>query len=272
MKKQRKILKKNVFALVYAAVIVVCILLDQLTKLWIFDGLLDGKEGNGVDVLGKFLRFVAVYNEGAAFGIAQDDGANIVFFVITLLGVPLFLWLLWRSRTRSVWGQVGYAFIVGGTLGNAIDRAFIANTSGAFFSGKVRDFISFSIFPPIFNVADSFLVIGVVFAVVAILFLDYDGLLATAKQSKTAQVSSEDSAPQSSSTAENHSDFSQESDGILANSENGKMQNESSAENFDGANDTNGASKTSGSVGAKNTNCKNTDKNAQKDGDGNEKN
>lgn len=228
MKKQRRILKKYVFALVYAAVIVVCILLDQLTKLWIFDGLLEGKEGNGVDVLGKFLRFVAVYNEGAAFGIAQDDGANIVFFVITLLGVPLFLWLLWRSRTRSVWGQVGFAFIVGGTLGNAIDRAFVANTSGAFFSGKVRDFISFSIFPPIFNVADSFLVIGVVIAVIAIVFLDHDGLLATAKQSKMEQASAKDAAQQDNM--------------LLADSD----ENIADSEEID--------------------------ENAQKDGDGNEKN
>lgn len=186
--KQRKNLKKSIFVIVYVAVIAVCILLDQLTKLWIFDGLLEGKAGNSVDVLGKFLRFTAVYNEGAAFGIGQDDGANIVFFVITVLGVPLFLWLLWRSRTRSVWGQIGFAFIVGGTIGNAIDRAFVANTSGQFFAGKVRDFISFSIFPPIFNVADSFLVIGVILAILAIVFFDYDGLVATARKEKAQKT------------------------------------------------------------------------------------
>ncbi len=263
MKKQRRILKKYVFALIYAAVIVVCILLDQLTKLWIFDGLLLSEEGNGVDVLGKFLRFVAVYNEGAAFGIAKDDGANIVFFAITLLGVPLFLWLLWRSRTRSVWGQIGFSFIVGGTLGNAIDRAFVANTSGEFFAGKVRDFISFSIFPPIFNVADSFLVVGVAFAILAILFFDHDGLLAMAKQSQKQQTESDDSALQNNSTSEMQGDLTQESSGDLSNSENGKEQNATVSQNFGGE---------SGFGGEESANLRNVDENAQKNGDGNERN
>lgn len=186
--KQQKILKKSVFVIVYVAVVLACILLDQLTKLWIFDGLLQGTKGNSVDVLGKFLRFEAVYNEGAAFGIGQSEGANIVFFVVTVLGLPLFSWLLWRSRTRSAWGQVGFAFIIGGTIGNAIDRAFVVNETHQFFAGKVRDFISFSIFPPVFNVADSFLVVGVVLAILAIVFFDFDSLWAVSKQEKAEKA------------------------------------------------------------------------------------
>ncbi len=186
--KQQKILKKSVFVIVYVAVVMACILLDQLTKLWIFDGLLQGTKGNSVDVLGKFLRFYAVYNEGAAFGIGQSEGANVVFFLVTVLGLPLFGWLLWRSRTRSVWGQVGFAFIIGGTIGNAIDRAYVANETHQFFAGKVRDFISFSIFPPVFNVADSFLVVGVALAILAIVFFDFDSLLAVSKQEKAEKA------------------------------------------------------------------------------------
>lgn len=222
--KQRGILKKYVFISVYAAVILACVILDQLTKLWIFDGLLQGKEGCGVDVLGKFLRFVAVYNEGAAFGIAADDGANIVFFVITLLGVPLFSWLLWRSRTRSVWGQIGFAFIVGGALGNAIDRAFVDNANGAFFGGKVRDFISFSFFPPVFNVADSFLVIGVVLAVLAVVFFDYDGLLSSFCQKENRQPSPDSDSCARDNAAEDSENLDRSCGNACRNGDN--LQNE----------------------------------------------
>lgn len=168
-------------------------MLDQLTKFWIFEGLL--ADGKTVKVLGNFMVFRPVLNEGAAFGLGQQDGANIIFFVITIVGTPLFALLLWRSRKRSVCGQVGFAFIVGGTIGNAIDRAYFGATS-QFFSGKVRDFISFSFFPPVFNVADSFLTIGVVLAIVAIVFVDSDSLLAAIKKGRESKT-----APQNETAA-----------------------------------------------------------------------
>lgn len=183
--KTHKTLSRWLFAVIYVSVIAVAVLLDQLTKIFIFDKLLEARPGNGIDVLGKFLRFYATYNAGASFGIGKSDAANIVFFIVTLLGIPGFCYLLWRSRTRSVLGQVGFAFIVGGTIGNAIDRAFINTSEGKFFSGQVRDFISFSIFPPIFNIADSFLVIGVFLAVLALVFFDPDALVPSFKSERS---------------------------------------------------------------------------------------
>lgn len=174
--KQKKILKLPVYIAVYVAVIAVCILADQLTKLWIFDGLLGATEGKSVKVMGDFLRFTATYNEGAIFGMFKGRASDIMFFIITVAATPLYAYFLVRARSRSVCGQVGFAFIVGGAIGNAIDRAFVS-TDGTFFSGKVRDFISFSIFPPIFNVADSFLTVGVVLAVLAIVVFDPDSLV-----------------------------------------------------------------------------------------------
>ena len=56
--------------------------------------------------------------------------------------------------------NVTLGFILGGALGNLADR---------FFAGEVTDFISFTIFPPVFNVADSFIVIG--FSLIIILIL-----------------------------------------------------------------------------------------------------
>lgn len=175
-----------IYIAVYAAVIVVCIVLDQLTKIWIFDGLLQSTEGNSVQVLGNFMRFTATYNEGAIFGLMKGRAADIAFFVITVAATPLYVYFLIRSRTRSVWGQIGFAFIVGGALGNAIDRGFV-HTQDTFFSGQVRDFISFSIFPPIFNVADSFLTIGVVMAVLAIVVFDPDSLVKVIAEEEAAK-------------------------------------------------------------------------------------
>ncbi len=175
-----------IYIAVYAAVIVVCIVLDQLTKIWIFDGLLQSTEGNSVQVLGNFMRFTATYNEGAIFGLMKGRAADIAFFVITVAATPLYVYFLIRSRTRSVWGQIGFAFIVGGALGNAIDRGFV-HTQDTFFSGQVRDFISFSIFPPIFNVADSFLTIGVVMAVLAIVVFDPDSLVKVIAEEESAK-------------------------------------------------------------------------------------
>ncbi len=187
-------LPKWAFATVYTCVVAICIILDQLTKSFIFDQLLGKTQGNSVPVLGSFLRFYSVYNEGASFGMAQSDANDIIFFVITVVGVPLFVWLLCRSRTRSVCSQLGFAFVIGGTVGNAIDRGFVATTAGKFFSGKVRDFISFSIFPPIFNVADSFLVIGVALAILGILFFDFDGLVPEIKKERTMRNAEKDNA------------------------------------------------------------------------------
>ena len=153
--KQQKTLKLPIFCLIYFAVVVGCVVLDQVTKILVYDNLLGGVTGNSVPVIGKFLQFTSVLNRGAAFGMGNSQASDIVFFVVTVVGIPMFVYLLLRSRTRSVLSQIAFAFIIGGTIGNAIDRGFYA-TQGTFFSGGVRDFISFSIFPPVFNVADLF--------------------------------------------------------------------------------------------------------------------
>ena len=134
-----------IFCLIYLGVVIFCIVADQLTKIWIYDGLLNGGKGPSVQIIGKFLQFSPVLNRGAAFGMGNSQASDIVFFVVTVVGIPVFCYLLLRSRTRSLLSQISFAMIIGGTIGNAIDRATYA-TEGTFFSGGVRDFISFSIF------------------------------------------------------------------------------------------------------------------------------
>ncbi|MBO5773078.1 MAG: signal peptidase II [Clostridia bacterium] len=159
--------KKLKFILIYSAVIVTGILLDQFTKILMEDILANGTK---INVLGSWLTFHWTINYGASFGMMY--GQNWLFFAITVAGLPFFGYMLWRARTRSLFSKLGFAFAISGTIGNAIDRAFLGT---GFFNGGVRDFISVQGFA-IFNVADSFLVVGVIMAVLGLVFFDYDAV------------------------------------------------------------------------------------------------
>lgn len=175
-KKQLKPLSIPVFIAVYVAVIAVCIAIDQLTKHFI-KGAVEAHDGK-IRILGDWLTLVWTTNTGATGSLFSNlSWRNWLFFFMTILGLPVFGYLLWRSRTRSVWGQVAFAFIIGGTIGNAIDRLVFAENG--FFTGSVRDFIRVEGFFGIFNGADSFLVVGVILALLAIIFFDKDSLLKT---------------------------------------------------------------------------------------------
>jgi len=173
---KKKQLSTRLFLIIYSAVIALTVLCDQLSKSWM-EKLLGG--GNRIEILGDWLTLEWTLNRGSAFGGFQN--AWLLFFICTLVGLPAFFLLLWRSRVRSVWGRIGFSFIIGGTIGNAVDR-FFYETQG-FFRGAVRDFISVRGFA-IFNVADSFLVVGVILACIALLFGDEDGVFRKQKSVK----------------------------------------------------------------------------------------
>ena len=201
--KQRKILPVWLYFLIYGAVIVLCVGLDQLTKWWVFnlthaeplsargsDNWWTASGDQNVKILGSWLQFRWITNDGATGGLFSGmKGSNWLFFFMTLVGLPAFGWLLWRSRTRSVWGQIAFSFVIGGTLGNAIDRLFLAQNG--FFTGEVRDFVQVEHFFGIFNVADSFLVVGVIMALLAIVFFDRDSLWKSFVSEKKGQTATE---------------------------------------------------------------------------------
>lgn len=189
-KKQRKPLPIWLFFTVYLAVVAVCIAIDQITKHFV-EKAVAANPAHRIKIIGNWLTLVWTTNDGATGGLFSGlSWSNWLFFIMTLIGLPVFGWLLWRSRTRSVWGQVAFSFIIGGTIGNAIDRIAFANDS--FFSGEVRDFVQVQGFFGIFNMADSFLVVGVILALLAIIFFDSDSLLRTflnERKSKQSNVS-----------------------------------------------------------------------------------
>jgi signal peptidase II len=123
------------------------ILLDQVTKQWAVNNLTDGD----VDVFWT-LRFHLSFNTGMAFSRGQSWGPVIgVLALFVVVGLLLSL-----RRQPGKLTDISVGLIVGGAIGNVIDRLF---RSPGWFRGAVVDFIDFQWFP-IFNVADMAITIG----------------------------------------------------------------------------------------------------------------
>jgi signal peptidase II len=121
---------------------------DYASKAWIRANY---SLGESRPVLGDLLRFVHWRNSGAAFGLLQ--GATPYLALISVGCVLLAVLIYPRMKGQSAIVPVSLGLIAGGALGNLIDRVRF---------GGVTDFISFRFFSPIFNIADSGIVIGAV--------------------------------------------------------------------------------------------------------------
>lgn len=131
-------------ALVALAVIIV----DQLTKWWALETLAT----RTIDVVWT-LRFNLAFNTGTAFSLGGGYGSIIAVLALGVVG-----YLIWQGRQVASWlGAVSVGLIVGGALGNLIDRVFRGD--GGFLSGAVVDFIDLQWWP-IFNIADAAIVVG----------------------------------------------------------------------------------------------------------------
>ena len=129
--------------------------IDQATKFWAEANLTN----QSVQVIGDLLRFRLAYNDAAAFSLGV--GATWVLTLVSTIAVIAMLVLGPRIKT-GYWALIG-GFVLGGAAGNWIDRAFKAPE---FFNGHVVDFIQIPFNFPIFNLADTFLVVGVILAVI----------------------------------------------------------------------------------------------------------
>ena len=194
--KKRAALPIKFYIPIYVCVIILCVVLDQLSK-YAVEFAIKANGGKDIPIIGNWLVLHWMTNGGATGGMFDGLGwQNWLFFAMTLIGLPVFTWLLLRSRTRSVWGQIAFAFITGGTIGNALDRFIFGFDKHVFFGGEVRDFVQVKDFFGVFNVADSFLVVGVILAILAVVFFDPDSLVRTIiderrKKTQTASQSEE---------------------------------------------------------------------------------
>ncbi|MFC0233031.1 signal peptidase II [Vagococcus entomophilus] len=140
----------------YLVISLIIVILDQASKFWVVKNLDLGEQifnQNGL------ISITHIRNNGAAWSILE--GQMWFFTVITIVAVVVVLYLLYRNINQSKWLTVGLSLILGGALGNFIDRIRL---------GYVVDMIQIDFFRfPIFNLADTALSLGVVCILIYVL-------------------------------------------------------------------------------------------------------
>jgi len=137
------------------------IALDQATKTWIVHDIM--APPRWIEVT-SFFNIVMVWNKGASFGLFSTQSPWTQAVLGGFAVVISIVLAVWMYRARSKWLAVALSLVIGGALGNAIDRAIY---------GAVADFLDFHAYGyhwPSFNVADIAISVGVV-------MLLFDGLL-----------------------------------------------------------------------------------------------
>jgi signal peptidase II len=163
--------------LILSGIIVLC---DQLTKLMVkgihipalgisWTGM---PYGSSKPILGDFFRLTYIENPGMAFGI--DVGGKLYFSIFSIIASIAIVYYLYRTRHERLGFRMALAMILGGAVGNLIDRVFYGFLfdDAPLFYGKVVDFFDLDFFNitiggyhmsrwPVFNIADASVTLGV---------------------------------------------------------------------------------------------------------------
>lgn len=162
---------KNI--IIYASIVIILVVIDQLTKYYTFKYLGNVKLGDyseffankviDVDCIPNVIDFKLLTNNGAMFGILS--GKKFLFIVTTVIGLGLFGYMLKDGSIKSTpFYTLGILLCIAGAIGNFIDRVFI---------GQVRDFITFGFMNfASFNFADMCMCVGIAMIVIDCLFGD----------------------------------------------------------------------------------------------------
>jgi signal peptidase II len=145
------------------AVALAVVLVDQIAKAGVLAHF--GSPGVDPSSLGPFLNLTLQMNRGISFSLFARDTAlaQVGLLALTLAVVGLLSW--WLFRSRSALPAAGLGLIIGGALGNAIDR--LAH-------GAVVDYLDLHAFGRhffVFNVADAAINVGVAFLILDLLFV-----------------------------------------------------------------------------------------------------
>jgi signal peptidase II len=149
--------------------------LDQVSKTLVHLFMVPGQS---ISVIGEVLKFTYTTNPGMAFGL--QVGPKLFLTVFSIAATIGLIWYLWMVRRGPVGYRLALAAVIGGALGNVIDRTFYGVIYGyaPLFHGDVKDFIHVDLWRgfvdipllgpqfiplfPIWNVADMGIVLGVV--------------------------------------------------------------------------------------------------------------
>lgn len=160
---------------------VAIVLSDQISKLWVKGisipalgvNIRGMQYGLSTPVLGDFFRLTYIENPGMAFGI--DLGGKLFFTLFSIALTFGILYYLYHARAENLAFRTSLALILGGAVGNLIDRTFygVLFNEAPLFYGKVVDFFDVDFFDlsilgyslsrwPVFNIADAAVTIGIV--------------------------------------------------------------------------------------------------------------
>ncbi len=140
------------------------VVIDQITKYY---AILNLKNKESIPIILNFLQLKYVENRGAAFGLFQNKQLPLIVFTIIIL-IGIFIYMK-RNKSLNTLTLLSLWGIVGGTIGNLIDRIRL---------NFVVDFIDVNFWGyydfPVFNIADSFLVIFTILLSILVFFEKYE--------------------------------------------------------------------------------------------------
>lgn len=149
------------------------VLLDQLSKTMVTHHF---QIGESKSVLGNFFRLTYILNPGGVFG--SRLGGEDFYTIISILALIVTSWFFFKIKGKGRWLRIGLCMVLGGAIGNLFDRLRF---------GEVVDFLDFDFFNinlpplkilsfnfsgfhldrwPVFNLADSFVLIGIIFIII----------------------------------------------------------------------------------------------------------
>ena len=192
---------------------------DQITKLYVkgikipFLGIdVTGMPyQSSINVIGNFFKITFIENPGMAFGL--QIGGKLFLSLFTIFATLLLIGFLYKNRNEGLLLRIALSFILGGAIGNLIDRIFYGKIYdyAPIFYGKVVDFLHFD-FPnftifgkniyswPIFNIADVFVTIGFI-----MILIGYKRIFDTAEKDQTDLITGEVSAQSNELTFQENS-------------------------------------------------------------------
>ena len=136
---------------------IVVFIIDLVSKLIVSSNL---KLHESISIIDKFFNITYAHNYGGAWSIFNDN--TLLITIISLIVIVLLIIYIIKNKINKKIELIGYSLVIGGGIGNLFDRIIY---------GYVIDFLDFNIFGydyPIFNLADTFIVIGIFLLIIGI--------------------------------------------------------------------------------------------------------
>ena len=146
--------------IIIIVITVILIVIDQLSKIFVSNNM---SVGESTDIISGFFSITSVENTGAAWGIFSNG--TLALGVLSVVFSLLFIKYIIDQKEISKFNVINYSLVLSGIFGNMIDR---------FVRGYVVDFLDFKLFSydfPVFNIADTFIVLGIIFIMIDMLLV-----------------------------------------------------------------------------------------------------